>query len=279
MASCLLGAAQSSLRLPLSPPSPSEACLRCRLLVPCCLCHHPPPSLRFGQQLTQCCFSSLAQGRFDALPSRFATSIMHRVLQCVSSLHVGIAQAGLNALAFMRQSGVVFDPTNLGRVHRVLEVCVLCHKSSLYVAVCRSMPAPVCNRNSVRALRSCETGLSPGRGDGGPLHCCGLRLLASVLACSAMIIRFVLRQRCFCLRFIVTCAVRPFFLLGQVLRERCLRHWSPNIVEMATVQGQALADLLPRLPPSPPQEQAGADAPGGGVVTHMPLPVLAASSV
>ena len=239
----------------------------------------PPPSLRFGQQLTQCCFSSLAQGRFDALPSRFATSIMHRVLQCVSSLHVGIAQAGLNALAFMRQSGVVFDPTNLGRVHRVLEVRVLCHKCSCCVAVCRSMPAPVCNRNSVRALRSCETGLSPGRGDGCPLHCCGLRLLASVWACSAMIIRFVLRQRCFCLRFIVTCAVRPCCLLGQVLRERCLRHWSPNIVEMATVQGQALADLLPRLPPSPPQEQAGADAPGGGVVTHMPLPVLAASSV
>ena len=113
----------------LSPPSPSEACLRCRLLVLCCLCH-PPPSLRFGQQLTQCCFSSLAQGRFDALPSRFATSIMHRVLQCVSSLHVGIAQAGLNALAFMRQSGVVFDPTNLGRVHRVLEVRVLCHNCS-----------------------------------------------------------------------------------------------------------------------------------------------------
>ena len=104
----------------------------------------PSPSLRFGQQLTQCCFSSLAQGRFDALPSRFATSIMHRVLQCVSSLHVGIAQAGLNALAFMRQSGVVFDPTNLGRVHRVLEVRVLCVTSVLGASQCIAVCQPLC---------------------------------------------------------------------------------------------------------------------------------------
>ena len=90
---------------------------------------------------------------------------------------------------------------------------------------------------------------------------------------------FCLEAAFFSLRCIVICVAHPCCLLGQVLRERCLRHWSPNIVEMATVQGQALADLLPRLPPSPPQEQAGADAPGGGVVTHMPLPVLAASSV